>query len=228
MSLFYGVSALSLVLLPRSQVRADAGEHHVLADVLHGLRYIREHPRLPVLVIFFVSVILLGFPHVTVLPGYIANGFGRPPSDVSQLYLASAVGALLGSILIARYADSPGATSIYSALAVGFGLSLIGVSLAPSFALALLGMFAVGATSGGFQSLNGAVIARETEARYIGRVMSITLIAFGAFGLMALPTGLLADAIGERPTLATLGGVLALWSAVMWAWAARSELRRSA
>jgi MFS family permease len=225
MSVFYGVSATLVGWLPRSRVRAGATDHHVFADVADGLRYIRYHPRLLLLIGFFVSVILLGFPHVTVLPGYIVNGFGRAPSDVSQLYLASAVGALLASVMVARYADSPSATSIYSALAVGFGLSLIAVALAPTFELAGLGMVAVGAASGGFQSLTGAVIAREAEARYIGRVMSITLVAFGAFGLMALPTGLLADAVGERPTLATLGCVLTLWSVLMWAQATRKSKR---
>ena len=62
-----------------------------------------------------------------------------------------------------------------------------------------------GASSGGFQVLNAAVIARRVEPMYIGRVMSLTLLAFAGFGLMALPYGVLADAVGERATLLAMG-----------------------
>ncbi|MEE3326192.1 MAG: hypothetical protein VX252_02565, partial [Myxococcota bacterium] len=72
-------------------------------------------------------------------------------------------------------------------------------------------LFGVGAGSGAFQSLNAAVIARDTEPVFIGRVMSLVMLAFGGFGLMALPYGFLADAIGERVTLLLMGvGVLAV------------------
>ena len=57
-------------------------------------------------------------------------------------------------------------------------------------------------------TLNGAVIVRLTDPAYFGRVMSLTMLAFGAFGLMGLPIGLLADAIGERATLSLQGAVV--------------------
>ena len=65
-------------------------------------------------------------------------------------------------------------------------------------------MFVIGACSGGFQALNAAVIARHVAPAYIGRVMSLTLLAFAGFGLMALPFGILADAVGERATLGVM------------------------
>ncbi len=69
-------------------------------------------------------------------------------------------------------------------------------------------MFGVGAGSGGFQTLNGAVIARETEPSYMGRVMSLVILAFAGFGLMALPFGALADWIGEAQTLFVMGALV--------------------
>ena len=50
-----------------------------------------------------VTVILSGFPHVTVLPGLIENVFSRPATEVSQLFVSSAVGALSSSIAVARF-----------------------------------------------------------------------------------------------------------------------------
>jgi MFS family permease len=52
------------------------------------------------------------------------------------------------------------------------------------------------------------VIARETEPHYIGRVMSLALLAFAGFGVMALPYGILADRIGERLTLVVMGSIV--------------------
>jgi predicted MFS family arabinose efflux permease len=196
-------------------VRAGADEQHVLSDVVDGLRYVWNHRRLRLTMIFFVSVILIGFPHVTVLPGLLENSLGRDAADVTGLYLASAVGALAASVAVARFADSSHAIAIYSGLGTAFGVGLVGLSLSPSFAWALFTMLGVGAANGGFQTLNSAVIVRETETRYIGRVLSLTLMAFAGFGLMALPLGALADAIGERGTLAGMGVCVLLLSMVL-------------
>jgi predicted MFS family arabinose efflux permease len=81
-------------------------------------------------------------------------------------------------------------------------------------------MFGVGAASSGFQTLNSALVLREADPLYYGRVMSLMMLAWGFSGIAALPVGVLADAIGERGTLIVMGtsvcaavGVLTLWSA---------------
>lgn len=204
----YTVSALSLLFLPRSRVRADARDRPVFADVVDGLRYVARHRRLLLLMSFFVTVILTGFPHITILPGLVENVMGREAADVSILFATSAAGALCASLAVARFGDSPRAHVVYTALSVLFGIGLLGVALAPSLAWVAVAMFTVGAGSGGFQSLNGAVIARHTEPMYIGRVMSLVILAFAGFGLMALPYGLLADWIGERQTLLAMASVV--------------------
>jgi MFS family permease len=205
MSFLYATSSLSLLLLPKSRVRADAAEKHVVEDLLDGLRYAWHAPRLRLLLIFFVGVMLIGFPHVTLIPGLLENQLGRPSQDVTRYALAAAVGALASSITVSRFADSPRAIQIYSAMALGFGIALAGLAAAPTFHAGLVAMVILGAASGGFHALNGAVIARETELVYMGRVMSLTFLAFAAFSLSALPLGLLADAFGERWVLLGMG-----------------------
>jgi len=66
-------------------------------------------------------------------------------------------------------------------------------------------MLLVGATSGGFHALNGAVIARETDPQYMGRVMSLSMLSFAGFSLTSLPLGILADHFGERTVLFGMG-----------------------
>ncbi len=208
MAAAYAASVASLLLLPRSIVRPGARDAHVLADVAAGLRYVREQPRLRLLLAFFVSVIMVGYPHVTLLPGLLEHALGLEAHDVGTLFGVSAVGALAASLSVARFADSAHASRIYVVMALLFGVSLLCLALAPSYGAAVVAMFAVGAASGGFQSLNGAVIVRESEPAFFGRVSSLTTLAFAGFGLMGLPVGLLADAIGERGALAAMAATV--------------------
>ncbi len=211
----YGFSAATLLFLPGSPGRLDAAQTHVLADLADGVRYVWREPKLRVLVIYFIATITIGFPHVTVLPGLVENQLGHGVESISVLYLASAAGALTASLSVAGYADSERALSIYIGLGFLFGVSLLGLAAVPNFGFAIVAMFFVGVGSGGFQSLSAAVIVREANPVYIGRVMSLTMLAFGFFGLMALPVGFLADAVGERTALATTGvGVCVLIAAL--------------
>ena len=208
MAASYATSVAALLLLPRSVVRPGARDTHVVADVAAGLRYVAAQPRLRLLLAFFVSVIMIGYPFVTVLPGLLEHQLGMQAHDVGTLSGVSAAGALLASLSIARFADSAHATRIYAGMALVFGVSLLALALAPTYATALVAIFGVGAGSGGFQSLNGAVIVRETQPAFFGRVSSLTTLAFAGFGLMGLPVGLLADALGERAALAILASIV--------------------
>ncbi len=214
MSVLYLMSAGSLLLLPRSVVRDDVSETHVFEDLSLGVRYAWRHARLRHLLFFFVGVMLVGFPHVTLIPGLLENQLERSAQDLTRMALFSAIGALSASLFVARFADSRHATRIYSWLAIGFGASLIVLSRMPDFGYAVASMVLVGAMSGGFHALNGAVIARETEPHFMGRVMSLTLLAFAGFSLTALPLGILADRFGERTVLLGMGigvVVIAIW-----------------
>jgi MFS family permease len=137
------------------------------------------------------------------------------------LFIASAIGALGASLSVARFADSPHALLIYSVMAIVFGLGLVALTFAPNLTWATGVMLLVGVGNGGFQALNNAVIARETEPEYMGRVMSLTMLAFAGFGLMALPVGALADYFGEQATLAILGIVV-----ILTAWTLGTALSR--
>jgi MFS family permease len=208
MGALYAASAASLAFLPRSLPRANAADTHVLADLRDGLRYVRSHRRLRLLVGFFVSVIMTGFSYVTVLPGLVEHQLGRPAEAVSALFFTSAVGGLFSTLAAARVADSQRAVQVFLAAPFVFALGLLGLSAAPSFPFAIGAMLAVGVGFGALQSLNAAVIVRATEPAYFGRVFSLTMLAFAGVSLMGLPVGALADAVGERRMVAALACVV--------------------
>jgi MFS family permease len=209
MSALYVAAALSLLALPRSLARGNAADTHVLADLRDGLRYVRSHARLRLLVLFFVSVIMVGFSYITVLPGLVERALGRQAEAVPPLFFTSALGGLLVTLATARFADSRRALVLFVTMPFVLALGLLGLFAAPSYAWAVGTMLIVGVGFGGFQTLNAAVIVRATEPAYFGRVFSLSMLAFAGVSLMSLPVGILADAIGERVTLLILGGIVA-------------------
>lgn len=202
--LYLGSSGL-LLLLPRMRGRANAADTRVLADVIEGIRYVLHRRRLRLVVSLYVCVLMMGFPYFTVMPSLVERGFGLPAQAFAFLSLVSASGALLSSIVVARYADHGIATVLFGSMGLLFGTMVMVLSTAPSYEVAASTVFFVGAGFGGFMTLNGAVIVRATNPLFFGRVMSLTMLAFAASSLMGLPIGLLADAIGERATLVFLG-----------------------
>jgi MFS family permease len=208
MGALYAVAVLTQYMLPRTQPNPDAGRATLLGDMLDGLRYVRGNPRLRALLTMFVLTVMLGFPYVTILPGLVKNQLHLPAVMVSRLFLVSAFGGLLASLFGARMAESEHAVSAFRVAGLGFGVCLSLLYFAHGLFVAYVLLFLIGATTGAFSTLNGAVLMRTADPRYMGRVMSLAMLAFGAFGLMGLPVGRLADAIGESATLAVLGGLV--------------------
>ncbi|MGH7338181.1 MAG: MFS transporter, partial [Myxococcota bacterium] len=217
MGVLYALAAATLRWLPPSRGRPGRAIN-VFRDVGDGLRYVRSQPQLLILLVQFVAVFMIGFPYVALMPGLVENQLGHPAEAISVLAGTAAVGGLLTSVLVARVADAPRARAITSGLGLGFAVSLLAIAIAPSVALAAVASFAIGAASGGYQTLASAVMLAATESAFFGRVMSLTMMAFAGFGVMGLPIGWLADAIGERGTLAAMGA--AVMVAVVWTSAA--------
>lgn len=223
MGLAYLGAVGSQYLLPRSTPAAGPGpKRGLLADVADGLGYIRLNARLRALLLMFVLSVMFGFPHVTVLPGLVEHQLHLPSTKVTYLYSVSAVGGLAASVLIARLVDSAHALRLYQLSGLAFGLSLMLLWLARDLHAASAIMLLIGASSGGFTTLNGAMLIKHAEPRYMGRVMSIAMLAFGGFGLIGIPVGLLADALGEGKTCLILGALVCVVIAVQTLALARS------
>jgi MFS family permease len=197
------------VLLPRGDP-VGGQARSVFGDIAEGVRYVWRVPRLRTLVVSYVLLIMVGFPYVTVMPGLVENEFDRSAGSITVLYTINAIGGLIASLAVASLADSPRAGAVYVFMSLLFGGGLIASGVSPSFWVVCVVMFVLGFGGGGFQTLNGAIVSHITDPAYFGRVVSLTFLAFAAFGVVAYPIGLLADEIGERATLVLMGGVACL------------------
>jgi MFS family permease len=84
-------------------------------------------------------------------------------------------------------------------------------------------MALIGAATSAFQSLNGSLILSIADMAFHGRVQSLIMLSFSAFGLAALPFGMLADAVGLRETMAGMGVVVCITAIHSHLWRRRIE-----
>jgi MFS family permease len=216
-ALFAGV-VIVLAMMAPTPPRPRANRTSVRTDVSEGFRYLWRTPDVRLLALVFVAVVLSGFSYQTIMPGYLEHTLDRPASYLGLLFGASAVGGIVITLgLTARRLTNPAAAMLAFGGALAASLALLAV--APGFETALAVAALVGASSSGFQMLNNVNLMQRTDPVYFGRVMAVTMMAFGVNAIVAYPIGAIADEIGERLTLAGLAaaclsavvaGVLAL------------------
>ncbi len=157
----------------------------------------------------------------------VADLFDRGAAALGAMTTVGAVGAVIMSILLAntpreRLTDRQGQA------AFALGLTIVLFAAAPTYVLALGAMFLIGAATSAFQSLNGSLILSIADMEYHGRVQSLIMLSFSAFGLAALPFGMLADAVGLRETMAGMGVVVCLAAIHSHLWRRRIETAKLA
>ncbi len=215
MSALFAYVIFTLTQLPPTYARPSGGKS-ILGDFKLGFSHIAERPRLALLVTSFMGVIMFGFSYQVVLPGLLENELGRDADDMGLLFFASAISGLVITLFVASRASGPHAWSmmIVGGFVLGGSLALTAVS--ETFWQAMLTMFVAGAGSSAFQLLNNSLIMQESDQAYYGRVMSLTMMAWGLNGLVGFPFGLVADAIGERETILIMASfVIAVSTALL-------------
>lgn len=215
MSGMFGYVIFTLTQLPGTKARPSGGKS-ILGDFKLGFSHIASRPRLALLVPLFMGVIMFGFSYQVVLPGLLENQLGHDAEDMGLLFFSGAISGLVVTLGVASKASGPMAWRMMFAGAIVLGITLMGTSVAGSFWQVMVLMFIGGAGSSAFQLLNNSLIMQNADQAYYGRVMSLTMMAWGLNGLVGFPIGLAADAFGERQTIFVLAaGVILVTAAAM-------------
>jgi len=202
----FAVVGIVLAMMRPTPPRPRATRTSIVGDLAAGVRYVWTSRDVRLLALVFMGVVLVGFPYQTILPGYLHNELGHPASQLGVLYGTTAVGGIVTTLVLASRRPSRGKGPRYMlGFGAAFGVSLVLLAAAPGFAAALAVSSLVGAASSGFQMLNNVNLMERTKPEFLGRVMALTLIAFGLNSIFSYPVGRVADALGERVAMAGLG-----------------------
>ena len=169
----------------------------------------RGNPRLRHLWVYFSLIVACGWGFQTLLPGVLAQEFGRAPTDVGPTFLIFGVSSLVINILLAGAVSGRWAWPLLLIMGVVMAVGFWLVAIAPSYgAFLILGAF-IGTGRSGTMLVNQSLMMGNTKPEYFGRVMSFAMMAFGFQALFGPVWGGIADAIGGPETMALIGVIAA-------------------
>ncbi len=217
-AVFLGTAALCAVAtvitlwLPRGTPSPHRPNRSPMEEFREGLEYLRSRRHLMILMTASLGVVMIGFPYMAFLPS-LADQFDVGAGGYGLMSAVTSVGAVTAAYLAARRAR-PDLWRRLVVAGVAFGLGVTVLGLAPVFAVALAVLPFIGAASILFQTSNQSLLLMLSDFDYHGRLQGVVMLGFSGFGIAALPLGILADAIGLRPTLVMMG----LLSAAIVGW----------
>jgi MFS family permease len=208
MAACYLVPVLTLTQLRPAPVPAGRRKAPMTEELRGGLRYIRSHETLGMLLIIGLVPVLIGFSYQSLLPVFASDRvLNVGASGLGIMSACVGVGALFGSLIIASYNDFRRRGLVQLIVGAGWGVTLTFFGLASSFHVALIALLLVGLTASAYRSLNSTLITAVTDQKFYGRVMSVQMLGFSLSMLTPLPVGVIVDRIGAQTTIA-INGVL--------------------
>lgn len=208
------VSLALTVALPPGQPVEGRPSRSVTGEIADGVRYVRGHDGLRLLVLTSLGIVILGFPYIAFLPTVADEIFDVGSSGYGLMSAVSAGGAVVTALVTARVSGVARQVRGLGRGALLFGAALVALAAAPSFAVALVALALAGAAGLWLQTSNQSLLLGIGEFEYHGRIQSLVMLGFSGFGIAALPLGFLADAIGLRTTFAAMGGIVLVIGAV--------------
>jgi len=211
---------------PFSEKRERAAVSSVREDVRETVRYARSEPRVRALLACKVGV-ALGNGTLALFPLYSTRVFRAGELGTGLLYSARGIGALVGPFFMRRFV-SRDARLLWPVLATSigvFGLSYLGFSVAPVFALGMLFVALAHAGGGANWVLSTYGIQSVVPDHVRGRVFSADyMLATAAITISQIVAGVLSEVVEVRTISAGLGSVVLAYS-LIW-YAATRRLRR--
>jgi hypothetical protein len=206
-----------LILIGSLSVRPGRMEHRAasLKVVLAGFQYVRRSPLLLGSFSLDLFVVLLGGA-TALMPIFAQEILHTGPKGLGALRAAPAIGALIISLVLARFPLRHNA-GLRLFICVGlFGISMIGFGLSHSLALSLAALAIGGAADMISVVVRSSVLQLATPPEMRGRVSAVnSLFLGGANELGEFESGLTAHWLGAvRATV--VGGIGAVLVTGLW------------
>jgi MFS family permease len=213
--LIFFACSITLVGMVRAQGPAPARDPPTFASVLAGFTYIRERRRLLGVITLDLFVVILGGA-TALLPIYARDILAVGPIGLGLLRSAPAVGALITSIVLARYPVERHIGRKMFAVVGIFGVTTIVFGLSTSFPLSLLSLAILGASDAVSIVIRFSLVQIETPDEKRGRVSAINYLFVGSSNTLGeFESGLVAAWLGAVPSV-VIGGLGSLLVAGVW------------
>ncbi len=193
---FYALSALAIVPVTRNINKRDIAATTALADLVEGVRYVRDNRLVMSLLVFGIVPMFLAAPFQSLLVVFTESVWHVGSQGLGLLYAISGAGGLLGSIFVARLPDSYARLKTMIFTLFCFAFLLMGFALSPWYLLALPLALAANACTSIFSAVNNASIQILVPDEVRGRVSSFMMMSFSVTPLGTLPMSWVAEHYG--------------------------------
>ncbi|MBM4436451.1 MAG: MFS transporter, partial [Actinobacteria bacterium] len=198
------IGALALMRLPGQATRPPRTSQSVWASSLEGLRFVRQHELILVVIgLSAVTSLLLRF-HQQLAPVFARDILGADIRGLGLLMSGPGLGALIGAFAVATWSRLPPNGRLTGIAVPGLFVAVVVFAASRWFPVSLLSLVAIGLLNTVYSTSVRTMLQLSSPAEYHGRVMSLNTITF----------------IGFTPLGGFIGGALAQGLGAPWAVAA--------
>lgn len=200
LAVLYGLSKMNVPNVERKQ---DEGKSK--GQIMEGLRYVRHHETISVLMLLISVVSIFAFPYSTLMPIFADSVLRVGQGGYGMLMAFAGIGSLVGALSLTFQSGKNNVKRgrIILLGAVGLPLFLGTFSLSLNYLLSLAMLAGVGWTMISINATINTIIQTNVPDELRGRVNGVFAFLFiGVAPLGQLQTGLVADHFGAPVALA--------------------------
>jgi MFS family permease len=214
-ALTYVPAVVSLLLISASGLHRTPPVRRAKGQFVEGLRYARSTPALWVPLAVMLAVGTLTYEFQVTLPLLASTSLGVDAAGYGLMQTALGVGAIFGAMWSAR--RSVPTNRVVTGSAMVFGTVVLCLSLAPTYAVALMVIPLQGATNLVFSTLINSSVQLSAAPEMRSRVMALFTMAWvGTTPIGAPLVGWIAQAWSPRWALALGGSTAIVAGALAW------------
>jgi MFS family permease len=205
------VVALWMVRMDRRpNALAHSGKQRAIwRDLVEGLRYVRNRPRVSSLLLLAAVNSLFGAPYFSLVPIYARDIFHLGETGLALLMGTAGAGAFLAALLVTYLGDFRRKGWFVLGGAILFGICIMGFALSSRLSLSLMFLFGLGFALVCSIAITNTLLQTLITDQMRGRVMSMFLLSFmGTMPIGNLVAGSASNHFGPQRTLAFGGFVV--------------------
>lgn len=214
------IGCLLAMKIPHFERKSQDSPWQHLKD---GFQYTWHHRAVRRVLAVMAAATLSGMPALVLMPFFADAIFHRGSRGLGFLMGAMGIGAVVGTLVLARRTKVGGLQRVMLFNGIATGVAYLAFALSPSFYFSLAVMPVIGYSVMRQMASANTTVQTLIPDEYRGRVMALYVIAvvgLGPFGSLA--AGGLAGRLGARATMA-MGAILAAGASVAFGWSLRRD-----
>ena len=204
------VAALWMVRMDRRSniVPSSGNQRAIWRDLIEGLRYVRNRPRVSSLLLLSAVNSLFGAPYFSLVPIYARDIFHLGETGFALMMGTAGAGAFCAALLVAYLGDFRRKGWFVLGGAIMFGICITGFAVSSRLTLSLMFLFGLGFALVCSIAITNTLLQKLVTDQMRGRVMSMFLLSFiGTIPIGSIVAGTASNHFGPQPTLA-VGGLV--------------------